>query len=364
MERKLARIEQIAWKKPIEDADNIELVGILGWQCVTGKSNNFQIGDYVIYIEVDSVLPSDNPEFAFLEKSKYRIKTIRLKKQLSQGLVMPLSILGTHEEMNKTLLDRSGDTGSLCGVDVTDLLRITKYEKEVPVQFRGLIKGNFPTHLFPKTDEERIQNIPHVFEKYADIDLYATEKLEGTSASYYYKDGVYGVCSRNMEYKLEEANKDNVYVKVGIKFDIENKLKYMYENFGAELCIQGEIVGPGVESNKMGLTELDFYIYNVYKMTSNKLPVNGYTNRSMQEIYVSLMGLKSVPVCIDRLRLSDYTMESLIESVNSFHWSIGNKALGEGIVIRPLSGVIYDESLKGRLSFKVKNNAYLLKAGE
>ena len=113
MERSLAHIEKIEWIRPIEGAQKIELIGILGWQCVVAKKDNFKVGDLVLYCEVDSVMP-EKPEYEFLRDRKFRIRTIKLRGELSQGLVLPISFLGDSKKYS-------------IGDDVTELLGITKY---------------------------------------------------------------------------------------------------------------------------------------------------------------------------------------------------------------------------------------------
>ncbi len=85
-----ATIQKIIGKEPIPAADRIEIVKVLGWKCIVSKSDNFQIGDVVIFIEVDSVVP-EKPEFEFLRKHNFRVKTMKLKGIVSSGLVLPLS---------------------------------------------------------------------------------------------------------------------------------------------------------------------------------------------------------------------------------------------------------------------------------
>lgn len=205
--RKLAHIEKIEWKRPIEGADRIELVGVLGWQCIA-KKDEFKVGDYCIYIEIDSIVDKDNPDFAFLENKHYKIKTMKMKGVLSQGIVFPLSIL-------KGQIYKLGD-------DVTDELKIKKIEDEIPKQrevnpldklrqrhkklcknkvFKWFMKfkwfrviafkllipkkkpKNFPDWI-TKTDETRLQNIPSVLETYKGKPMVSTEKLDGTSTSF------------------------------------------------------------------------------------------------------------------------------------------------------------------------------------
>src|SRR5574344_2940523 len=151
MERKLASVQIIRGIEPIEDADLIELAIINNWRVVVSKKDGYKLGEKVIYCEIDSFLPI-REEFEFLRKSSYkkildqegfRLKTIRLRGQISQGLILPLSLL-------------EGDYNE--GDDVTDLLGITKYEQPLDASLEGIAKGLFPSFI-EKIDEERVQNL-------------------------------------------------------------------------------------------------------------------------------------------------------------------------------------------------------------
>lgn len=198
-ERKLAHIEKIEWIKPIEGADKIEVCGVLGWECVIAKKDNFKVGDKIIYVEIDSVMP-ERPEFEFLRDRKFRVRTVKLCGQVSQGLVLPLSLL---DKNTKVVLEG----------DVTEILGITKYlspsEREELFQqekkisnannklkkfmlryswFRRLFLSRKQKKGFPywvsKTDEERIQNIPYVLEQFKDKEVYVTEKIDYQSVTF------------------------------------------------------------------------------------------------------------------------------------------------------------------------------------
>lgn len=208
--RKLASIQKIEKLQPIESADSIELATVLGWNVVV-KKGEFNVGDLVVYCEIDSVLP-DKPEFSFLRDRGMRIKTIKLKGQISQGICFPLSIL----------LD----------ADVTDILEIKKYEPLIPECVSGVMKSTFPSFI-PKTDETRVQVLKKTLEQYAGSLCYVAEKIDGSSATYFIKNGEFGVCSRNME--LSES--ENSYWKIAEKFDIENKLR----SLGLDIAIQGDL---------------------------------------------------------------------------------------------------------------------------
>lgn len=191
--RKLASIEIIDKLEPIPNADRILKATIKGWECVVSKSDNFNQGDKVIYIEVDSILPP-KPEFSFLKERKYRVKTIKLRKQISQGLVLPMHYLKKDYPV---------------GTDVTKELGITKYDPQAEQEGKLLTKArsknpifkfmmrfewfrklwakfhvqncSFPTHIASKTDEERWQNLPKLMEQLRDnkTPLWGTEKVDG-----------------------------------------------------------------------------------------------------------------------------------------------------------------------------------------
>lgn len=175
MERKLATIRKIKEIRQIEGADNIECIIIDGWQCVA-KKNEFSVDNPCIYVEIDSILP-EIEAFEFLRKYNFRIKTQKLRGQISQGICFPLSILnningieflpievGTYDNIKGMLapdvyghitIENSNEIISLkIGTDVSDILGIVKYDPSIPAQLSGISKGNFPSFLI-KTDQER-----------------------------------------------------------------------------------------------------------------------------------------------------------------------------------------------------------------
>ena len=202
MDRKLASIQIIRNIQPIENADNIERVDILGWHLVA-KKEEFEIGDKCIYCEVDSVLP-DRPEFEFLKSKNFRIKTIKLRGQISQGICFPLSIIDSYFGVEL----KEGD-------DLTEFLGVTKYEIPVSVTMSGKVKNTFPDFL-PKTDEIRIQSVPEILERYRNTICYVTEKVDGCSITVYLRDGEFNVASRRMVY-LDTP--ENIWWQISHKLD-------------------------------------------------------------------------------------------------------------------------------------------------
>jgi len=334
-----ASIQKIIDIKPIENADSIEKAYVLGWQVVV-KKGEFKPGDLCVFITIDSIVP-DKPEFAFLAKEKFRIRTIKLRGELSQGITFPMSILPVDEDSKIPFLWHEGQ-------DVSETIGVTHYEKPVPGGFnQGDTKDNFPP-WFPKTDEERIQNVPEVLDELRGKSYVITEKCEGTSSSIYLNRGEIGVCSRNMEKKDSEGS---VYWQMAKKYDLENKLR----NLGRNLAIQGELCGPGIQKNRLGLKEPDLFVFNIFDIDDGK-----YLSWPMQQQLVVSLGLNKVPVVQFGEGFS-FTLEELLEKAKGKYAGTQNDR--EGIVVRAMYGD-FSAKMRSRISFKVLNNDFLLKEKE
>lgn len=349
-ERKLASIQKILALNPIPGADAIEVADVLGWKCVV-KKGEFKVGDLCVYMEVDSVLP-ERPEFEFLRPRSFRIKTVKLKGQISQGICFPVSILLTPED--KYIADENPLKDSMIGFDVTHRLGVVKYEPVLHASLSGIVKGNFPNFI-PKTDEERIQSSPWLLEKFANVQMVACEKLDGSSVTFYFR-GVspsvdeFGVCSRNLDLKFSE---DNLFWKMAVKYEIEERMR----SLGRQLAIQGELVGPTVQKNKYGLTENEVRFFSVYDIAAGKyLPHSEAKDLIEKQLY-----LKFVPSYWTGF-LEGRSVQELID-LASFNSHLNQKVLAEGLVFRPLNEEV-DVDRFGRLSFKVINPQFLLKNDE
>ena len=261
MKRQLATIRTIGELRPIEGADKIELAIVDGWQVVVAKDVEHMVGDKVVYCEIDSFLPVRDV-FEFLRKSSYkkmgdqegfRLKTIKLRGQVSQGLILPISIVPVTQFATAVNLPE--------GMDVTEMLGIVKYEPPIPAELAGKVKGGFPSFL-QKTDEERVQNLVKEYMEYtldSKNQFYVTEKLDGSSATFYFHNGEFGVCSRNLELLETEGN---TFWKVARELYLEEKLKAM----GNNICLQGELIGEGIQGNPYkikGHTVKFFNIFNI-----------------------------------------------------------------------------------------------------
>jgi RNA ligase (TIGR02306 family) len=330
-ERSLATIQKIDKLELIPNADTIEKATILGWELVV-KKGEFKVGDLCVYCEIDSILP-EKPEFEFLRDRKFRIKTIKLRGQISQGIAFPLSILPPGDYPLQT--------------DVTELLDIKKYEVPIPAHLAGYAKGNFPSFL-RKTDEVRIQSYPGLLDEYKDVVFYTTEKLDGTSFTFYCKGEDFGVCSRRLE--LKETD-DNVYWIVAKKYNLHERISKL----GINIAIQGEIIGPGIQKNKYSLKDYELFVFSVFDIDSSR-----YYNCYDFITVINRLELKMVPLLSTDFRLN-FTVNELV--ILSEGKSIVNpKIQREGIVFRPIEEM--QDYKIGRLSFKVINPKFLLDFNE
>ncbi len=376
MERKLASIQKIVDLQPIEGADKIEVATVLGWHIVVSKSENHKVGDLICYIEVDSQCP-ETPMFEFLKDRKYRVRTIKLRKQVSQGLVIPLSAMpkGNYIE----------------GQDVTKLLGITKYDPQAEAEaklmeeemrknknpihkflmkykwyrklynkFKKPKKGGFPSWI-SKTDETRIQSLSREFYDIVSknntsqsIAFDSTEKLDGQSGTFFIKkykkfgfinSYEFGVCSRNLRIKTEN---NSSYWTVARQYNIEDTLKSILKKYNANnIVLQGEICGEGIQGNKYHISGDGFY-FAVFNLI-----IDGKKHRTceIKEILKSYK-IDTVPIIDTDVLLKD-TIDEMVE--NSKGNSVFYKTKREGKVWR---------STDCNTSFKVINPDFLLKHDE
>jgi len=328
----LASIQKIISISPIEGADKIEKARVLGWECVV-KKGIYHEGDLVVFVETDTKVPkkylSDNPE----DTELVRLTVVKMKGQISQGLVLPLSILP------EEIIPEEG-------LDVMELIGVEKYEKKIPQNMMGLLKGGFPNFI-AKTDEVRIQSEPELIQKLWGLPFYITQKMDGTSCTIY-NNGEVHVCSRNYEvgrsqqtYHEKNSNaSENVYWRIVDKYNLENIIPEGY-------YIQGEIFGSGINGNNMGLDGIEFNVFNVGIINTRRIP---YPEIMM---FCNDYGLKLVPVLLEHSNFQISIPELELLS-NGFHY-ITNDSLQEGIVVR---------SFDQRISFKVINPFYALKYKE
>lgn len=319
---KLASIERISEIRPHPNADALEIARVKGWNVVV-KKGEFKEGMPCVYVQLDAVLP-EKPEFEFLRPHKFRIRPIKLRKVMSQGIVFPLSILpAVSEDAILSIYE---------GQDVTQILSVTKFEKPAPIG--GEQEGLFPIHLVSKTDEERLQNIPEILKDLDGKKVSATIKHDGTSATYIRTLDKFYACSRNWEIKRG----DNVYWRMVSKYNLDR--------IPIGLAVQGEIVGPKIQKNPEGLSETKFRVFNIVHLSTGRIYDSDFI-RNFCEVY----GLDKVKdVSLDGVEME---IEALENFASKQTYDNGKQA--EGIVVRGHS------VSNPPISFKVVNAEYASK---
>ncbi len=331
--RKLATIRTVHETRAIDGADMIEMAVVDGWKCVT-KKGEYNAGDAVIYCEIDSFLPV-REEFEFLRKSSlktmddregFRLRTVKLRGQISQGLLLDPSILG-----------RSFNVGE----DVTDELGIVKYEAPIPTCLGGEVIGGFPAFI-AKTDEERIQNLAADFDSFRGLAFYVSEKIDGTSFTAFVHEEQFGVCGRNWQL-AEDAS--NSHWRVVRDLDLRGRMKTL----GRSLAIQGELVGPGIQKNRYALKAPTVFVFNVFDLAESAYVHKTEMEAICRELDLSIvppLGEMIVPDCLDAIL-------TLAEGTSV----LNPKTEREGLVWVSGSG-------NDRVSFKTISNKFLAKYGD
>jgi hypothetical protein len=401
-ERELAYVVVIDGIEPIEGYDRVETAIVGGWHVIVQKGQ-FKVGDPAIYFEIDSKVPSDRECFAFLEKRKYKVKTLKMCKTISQGLLMHAEDFGWKNGLDAdghALIYDPKDNSRIWyaeGEDrfLTKELGVTyaddednqrkapsadKYKKMAqrhPNIFRKpwarwLMKRNWGRKLMfvffgkkkdkkngwpswvSKTDEERIENMPWIL-KDKEKKWIATEKIDGSSTTFTMKRGKWGklefyVCSRNVCFDSVDKPcyyDTNVYWEMAQKYDMYNVLKKLLELMPQIewVTIQGETYGDGIQKNNYDLNCHDFKAFNL--ITSDK---GRWNSCDMKNLLENGFYVPCVPILNDQYVLPD-TVEELREYVNSETSTVNHK-MKEGIVFRSLDGVN---------SFKCVSPEYLLK---
>ncbi len=340
--RKLATIRRIKSLQPIPDRDRIELAKVDGWNVIV-KKGEFNPGDLCVYCEIDSVLP-EKEEFEFLRNKRFRIKTMKMAGVISQGITFPLSIMPEDIEPDE-------------GTDVTELLGITKYEKDskLPRFVHGPRVGrDFPSCI-PKTDEERIQNIggKH-WEQIKEIAFYLTEKIDGSSATYALIDGVFHVCSRNRELDRPTEGKSCIYWETAGKYKIEKHMRLASLD---NVAIQGEIFGPKIQGNPLKVEERQFQIFSAFNIAEQKY----FDVQGLKEILFMMQPIEGVPLINPIGLVLEMCPQDYIIAMADGYSAINPKKLREGIVFASMDNVDSIYHPFGRVSFKAISNKWLLK---
>lgn len=326
--RKLASVQRIWEVSNIDNADNLEKVRVMGWQCVARKGD-FKRGDLCLYIEIDSVCPHENPIFSMLEQTRYRVKTKKLRGVISQGLCLKLSDFNIDENSVEI------------GQDFAEQIGIVKYEDN-RVLNQQEVWGNIP-HYIQKTDQERIQNLSNkTWELYKTLEWEVTEKIEGQSGTFGFFNGEYLTASRNQQTKQSEGS---VWKFLTDKYDLENKLKKLNKN----IAIQGEVIGPKIQGNIYKLREPDLKIFDIWDI-DNQVYFN--SNERIEILKELELDKLLVPILAFGKVLENKTVEYIIDSADGKS-KLNTQTNREGLVFKCLTNTNYH--------FKAVSNEYLLK---
>lgn len=331
MERKLASVRRITEIRPIEGADAIECAIVGGGWPVVIRKGEFQAGELALYLEIDSWVPYALAPF--LSKGKEprefngvkgeRLRTIKLRGQVSQGLLLPLS--PTCDMIESVLFE---------GLDVTCPLGIQKWEKPIPACLAGQMRGNFPSFL-RKTDQERVQNLDGKIDWDADYEI--SVKLDGSSMSIFFKDGDWGVCSRNIDLKLDQEGNTFVDVAKRVVGNID---------WPDNIAIQGELMGPNIQGNREALTEHEFFVFDVWDIKRQ-----AYFTPHMVRNFCRMYGLNHVPVLHAGCTLREFGISSIGDALYQAEGPSMNNKVREGLVFKRTDGAF---------SFKAISNTFLL----
>ena len=371
--------------REIPGYDRVEHARVGGWWIIVAKVDNIKPGDMCIYFEVDSKVPATDERFAFLEKRNYKVKTLKMCKVFSQGLLMPIALF-PEIKTTEVHTDVTDQLGIKYAVDEDNERKAAKVNKDKKYQsmaarhaklfkkpffrwmmrrewgrkllfvFFGKKKDNprgWPTH-FPfihKTDEERVENLPWVlgYER----PLIVTEKLDGTSSTYILEHKgknkyEFYVLSRNVRQADENQacyHDHNIYWDMAFKYNIETKLREYMEKYPllTYVCVQGESVGS-VQGNPLKLTEDDFYVFNFIDS------LNGRWASTAARDIVEEMGMQFVPI-LDNEFMMPTDMEEFKQMATAPS-VVNPNVMREGIVLRDPTN---------DFSFKNVSREYLMK---
>jgi len=331
MERKLATIRRIAEVKSIEGAEFIEAVRVDGWW-VVAKKGEFPVDSLAVYMEVDSFVPTEIAPFltkAGHEPKEFegvkgeRLRTVKLRGQLSQGLLLPISILPT-----TTVIE--------VGNDVTELLGVLKWERPISPQLYGQAKGYFPSFL-RKTDQERVQNIGVQLQYYINQTFEVTIKLDGSSCTIFSYNEEDGVCSRNLELKRDE---NNAFWRIALEYDIHKKIRAC----GRNLAVQGELIAPNIQSNYEKVNKPEFYVFDIFDVDKQE-----YMLPKERQEFCKILNIPHIPIIDKAFSMID-NVDMLLDMAEGNGMNVGVKR--EGLVFK------HNNS---EFSFKSISNSYLLK---
>jgi RNA ligase (TIGR02306 family) len=343
-----ATVERITRVIPIEGADRIELAVVQGYQSVVLKDKHFEAGELVVFVHPDTVCPSDNPAFSFLAGQGFRVKTARLRGVISQGIALKLSELDGKVFDDVTLSVKDGvitaskeGAAPADGEEVGQFLGIVHYTKPCDEDNSNRPEDAFPSGV-PKTDETNLQGKLRVLEELKGKSVYISLKIDGQSFTATAKGGEKRVCSRNRS--MSPTIEGSRFCKVYHKYNFDEIL-----DRHPTVAVQGELAGPGVQGNRLALTDHELFVFDVWDHVENRY----YGFKELTD-FCEANGLKMVPI-IQVGTLVNIDFDSLLSKASTLRYASCVPA--EGMVLRPVD-TMYSDVLRSRLSVKVINPLY------
>lgn len=411
--RKLVSVRRITAIEDIPGADLIKVATVGGGWKVVVKVNEFKVGDLCAYFEIDSFLPESDARYAFLMKSTrefegvrgHKLRTIKLRGQVSQGLALPVSLF--FDDFVGSDFDEGQELSEFFteGQDLTDLLGIKKWEATLPAELAGQAEGLFPSFI-RKTDQERCQNlVPEIFGYEDTYEVFTAQnvpqeaidnmtakgelitidgvvhrvhkakadqnaryevtlKCDGSSMTVFARNEIQddpslgqmnsGVCSRNLQLKVNDANAENSYVKLALQSGLLGVLEMFARDGEGNFAVQGELMGPGIQGNREGLQACRFYVFDVQNLDEGRYLTPEERREFMDKMHragVSPDLVDHVPVLQFNVTLDQLGIRNVADLLKYAEGpSIANK-VREGLVFKRMDG---------RWSFKAISNLFLM----
>jgi RNA ligase (TIGR02306 family) len=345
--RKMATVRRVDAVNPIPDADAIEVATVGGWRVVI-KKGEFAPGDLAVYCEIDSWIPHAIAPFlskgteprVYNDVAGERLRTVKLRGQVSQGLLLPVTV------MNPRMAELGEHLDNAEGFDCSEWLNIQKWEAPIPAQLAGEVRGMFPGFI-PKTDQERIQNLTAEFADWTERKLHweVTEKLDGSSMTVYVFDDDEGVCSRNLNLRETEGNS---LWTVARRNDLIGKIR----STGQNLAFQGELIGEGIQGNPYKIRGQEFYLFDIYDIGAGR-----YLTPLERQALAARLQVRCVPTVA--AHANPYDTLGIADIAQMLQFAEGKSVLmntteREGLVFK-----CHEEAV----SFKAISNKFLLKGG-
>ena len=328
--KRLAYIGKIVEIKTIKGADFIVSATVVcgsgGKWMGTVKKGEFEVGQLVDVFLQDAILP-ETEEYEFLRPLHFRIAMRKFKKVPSECLIMPLA---KNCHMGNFINSHVGD-------DISEFRGVKKYIKQLPANLAGIALGSFPTNIIPKTDEINFQAAQHMIDKLQGQKYYCTVKADGSSGTIYKTNNHFGCCSRNLEFKPSETT---AVWKIANDYELEKSMP-------AGFAIQFEMVGPGIQKNRLGLDKIDARVFNVWNIEKRC-----YLDAADAFDFIEKLNMVAVDILVWN-KTFNITDDQTLRKMAEGKYDSGYQR--EGIVIRPM---IENFSEGERLSFKVINLLY------